>query len=400
MPSKESKFLFLCYNMFVTSPTNTHRELRHPWETNGDFLNAVYADVLQGEHQTHEQDPNMAWPERGITIVRYVLWQHTKNNIPAVQAYLDGSDIIALEQVSTKTSDEVSTQSRQREGRISDALINYCLGADLHPEEERLLHDIGHTNPSVPLPKDKADATIKRHFGRRNIATPIFLPHTASGRRFVSLDVDPQRAARLTLLEEKLESAEDNFRTQAKMASSYNELEEAYLLERNASADSISFREDKTTRAQLDKIIRQNPGKRIAVAYGKIHVLLSRLVTGDNEHSNVSSQRFFVPVVPTLLARVIRFQHAEAAHEAIEAAIRAGIPIPDDLLSEGVASAFVDSNYPLRRNSFLNRTRDERIIAGRQLKELWSKRLEPTSTTRLRDSRERHQRTKHILLKK
>jgi len=252
-------------------------------------------------------------------MLRFIFWAHTAANQQNVIPLVEGCDILVMEGMNDKVYKNVL--ERQREERtlqLKVDVLSILVTGSLDPKVAKRLNRSGidaeaYTQLSE---EERADQIRKRSIDSyRGILTH----YAGQLEKIFMVDLEFGDAERFAEVGDVTKQNFDRFSDAiVDSDASWTQLRGYALDYLEAEGAENKFREGIAKR-QLDRIVRTNPDKKIAVLYGTGHQLLTRLV----ETSGVRLQRQFADVDLEIDDPVDKMM--TQLHTSIENSLRAGV---------------------------------------------------------------------------
>lgn len=371
-------------------------ELIHPSESFQDFSENMYRDYRnrnnpQSSFPLPESDGSFAWPEKsvGSTALRYIFWQHIEENSGSLPRAVEGCDILALEGVGSLDPNNPNLSHLRVSRNNRRIIVNGLLGADLSPHEQRVFDGALESGKVIP------DDISSQEFWLNQVNSdyrPAIKSFIGSGTRLEWLDVEAKHSHKMSQLEKKDNEALYDFNYQFRAGANFDHLVQRLIRAKKPEADVMDFRE-KITQNQLEKLVRQYPGKNIAVVYGSAHLVLTRMIS----QPDMSTQRIFLESGNAEVAE--RSSNIHSVGSANQAVLRVSRSAPELLIRlevmDRMAFTLLSGKKDISKYSRLSSAQRTEMLE--QVRSLWADEIPLDSAQNIKRIRKRLKVTKKIL---
>jgi hypothetical protein len=263
----------------------------HPWESPQDFCDSNYqVHIAPEESSFPTHDALQTSSKIGGTVIRFIFWRHIPENISSVVPLIEGCDIIAREGVLDDNYDSlVERQQASRDIRIDNEFLSAVISGQYNPKVAKFLRKNGYpVEQIIKLGPEERSKVLEDYMGADS---QLFIPFIGKLKKVVKVDTEPKHVSESNILfAEYTGTRKELMEAIAYGGAGWEEIKQLCYKTLLTNEDYIAFR-DELTAIQIEKLVRENPGKTIGVLYGAAHHLLSRHV--EASINGVSMQRVF-----------------------------------------------------------------------------------------------------------
>ena len=269
--------------------------LIHPDESVEGFIAANYA-AADLTNRSDLSFPDLSVPEAGYelgTTLRFIFWMHTPTNQQNVIPLMQDCDILVMEAAKDEVyKNVIERQRREREMQLSFDVLSILVTGRLDP---KLANRLSRRNINLEAYTKLSDEEREEQIRQLSISssyTEVLTHYAGQFEKIFLVDLelgDVERHAKMQTVTQQ--NAARFSEAIIDSDGSWIQLEERALEFLKAEAMDDEFRE-RLAAKQLERIVRANPDKKIAVLYGAGHQLLTRQV----EAPGVRLQRQFADI--------------------------------------------------------------------------------------------------------
>jgi hypothetical protein len=345
----------------------TPESLLHPDESVERFVADNYA-VGSHDSSSDLSFPDLNVPESGYgtgTTLRFIFWVHTPVNQTNVIPLIEGCDILVMESVENEIyTNVIERQKQDIASKLTLDLLNIVVTGQVDPKVARRLSRRGvRAEDYTELPDEERKEQIARLSSDNHVE--ILTYYAGKLEKVFEVDTELRDAERLAELDNTVEENLDRFEQSINdFDCSWVQLRGYALSYLQAHAEVNEFREAITAK-QLEQIVRKNPGKKIAVLYGRGHQPLTRLV----EMPGVRLQRQFADVTDEEV-KPIQKKFSQLI-SSIENSLRIGTHSQDQLDQLLVLFLVLDLKDQEKERMASKMTPEQLPAVAAKLRELW-----------------------------
>jgi hypothetical protein len=364
--------------------------LLYPGETAESFIadNHTAASLTDSLSLSFPDLSDPELPDSGWgtgTTMRFIFWRHMPEHQPSVIPLIEGADILVMESANRGAHKNiVEQQIKERTVKLNLDLLSILVTGQQEPKAAKRLarRDID-IEYYISLQGEERAEEI-RGLARENVSN-ILVHYAGQMEKIFLVDLEHRDAEQFAESEKvTAQKSADLLEAIETSDASWTQLRVYALDYLKASGLENEFRE-RITAKQLESIARANPGKKIAVLYGRGHQLLSRQL----EAPGVKLQRQFASIPPEKDDPL--GERVTALHTGLEQSLRAGTYSHDHL--DQYIALMLTGDFSDKLAAAIARMTPQHVSdVAAKLSELWEEPVEPD------EDRDEDDESPHVLM--
>jgi hypothetical protein len=348
--------------------------LLHPWETPEEFVASTHAFFEVPDDQDFPSESGLAArPVNGGSIVRFVFWSHVVENQKLVIPLLEGSDILAFEEHQYAAGGVKNVSHRQElsaSAKDVDLMISALISGSCDTQTERRFKKRNIPIQSLLTKSVEERQDFVKRLCRADFYAEVLASRVGKTQKIESLDLGIKESNQYEKLIALEDQAKQDFNLAIGVGADWETITGSCIKLINAENNTRHYRETHSTK-QIEKLIRQNPGKVIAVLYGGAHLMLTRMV--GTTMPGVSMQRF-----NTRDSHVSDLKNITELGWGVDAAARSGYFDNNRLNMYIAVEIAIRTGDKKTENNLFNMDFEALSIAAEELRIMWQQPLDPS----------------------